>query len=122
MDASNRRHTRYKVTEGSLASQRMRKGGLFGKLQGWSDCRISDLSIAGALVMTQKRHGPGDKVSLELTTRSGESLVFLGKVVNIGSEHRLGGYRLGIALDEAEEGSNEFDFLHSLSSLYQTSI
>ncbi len=122
MDASNRRHTRYKVTEGSLAAQRMRKGGLVGMLQGWSECRISDLSIAGALVLTQKRLGPEDKIILELTTRDGNSLLLLGKVVNISSEHRLGGYRLGVALGEVISGSAEHEFLHGLALMYQTAI
>lgn len=122
MNASNRRHTRYTVAESSLADQKIRSQGLFKGLLGWSDCRIRDLSIAGALILTSKSHGAGDKIYMKLTLRTGEELVFLGKVVNIGTEPRQGGYRLGVALDDVKPDTAEYEFLHDLASVFAISI
>lgn len=119
MNASSRRHTRFVIPEEALPSQKIKGKGLLGGLLGWADCRVRDLSIAGALVLTGKRKGIGDPIELRFTQRNGKELQFGGKVVNCGIDHRTGKFQLGISLTEQLPETAEYAFLHSLSQTFQ---
>lgn len=115
MNASSRRYTRYVIPEGALASQKIRSKGLVAGLLGWADCRVRDLSVAGALILTEKKKGIGDPIAMRLTERNGTELHFEGKVVNCGTDHRSGKYQLGISLFVQSPESKEYAFLHGLA-------
>ncbi|EKT4529643.1 MULTISPECIES: PilZ domain-containing protein [Pseudomonas] len=115
MTASSRRHTRYVITEGALLSQKIKGKGLFAGLLGWDECRVRDLSIAGALILTDKKKGIGDSICMKLTQNNGKELEFEGKVVNCGTDHRSGKYTLGISLSDQDPSSHEHIFLHKLA-------
>ena len=117
MNASNRRHTRYTVPEGALADQRIRPHGMLSGFRAWSDCRVRDMSIAGALVLARKSIGSGSAVSIRLTLRTGEQLIYDGTVVNVSGGDN-GEYRLGVSLSEAQPGTPEHTFLHDLASVF----
>ncbi|QHF00570.1 PilZ domain-containing protein (plasmid) [Pseudomonas cannabina pv. alisalensis] len=118
MNASSRRHTRYVISEGALLSQQIKGKGLVAALLGWADCRVRDLSIAGAMILTEKKKGIGDPISMKLTQRNGDELQFEGKVVNCGTDHRSGHFQLGIALNEQAPETREHIFLHSLGDSF----
>lgn len=118
MNASSRRHTRYVIPEGALASQKIKSRGLVAGLLGWADCRVRDLSIAGALILTDKKKGIGDPIAMRLTEKNGTELNFEGKVVNCGTDHRSGKFQLGISLLEQAPDSKEHAFLHGLATSF----
>lgn len=115
MDASGRRHTRYTVPEGAMRSQKIKEKGLLGGLLGWADCRVRDLSIAGALILTNKKLGIGDQILMKLTPKLGNDLEFAGSVVNCTTDQSSGKYQLGIALAAPSTNTGEHHFLHNLS-------
>src|SRR5690606_5531779 len=121
MNASNRRHTRYTVPEGALSDQKLRPNGILSGLRGWTDCRVRDMSIAGALVLARKSIGTGTAVSLRLTLRTGEELVYHGTVVNV-SDGGKGEYRMGVSLENANPGTPEHTFLHDLESVFPAAL
>ncbi|MBM5458999.1 PilZ domain-containing protein [Pseudomonas sp. P66] len=118
MTASSRRHTRYVIPEGALLSQKIKGKGLLAGILGWAECRVRDLSIAGALILTDKKMGIGDSICMRLTRARGEELEFEGKVVNCGTDHRSGKYTLGISLSEQLPNSQEHVFLHKLAEVF----
>lgn len=118
MNASNRRHTRYSVPEGALASQKIRSKSLIARVFGWGDCRLRDISIAGALIMTEKKFGIGDTISIKLTPRKDGDLVFDGKVVNCTKDPRTGFFQLGIAIHPPLSQSAEEGFINRLESVF----
>ncbi|MBA1306714.1 PilZ domain-containing protein [Stutzerimonas xanthomarina] len=121
MNASNRRHTRYTVPEGALADQKLRPQGMLSGLRGWTDCRVRDMSIAGALVLAKKSLGSGSAVSIKLILRTGEELIYHGTVVNVSDGGR-GEYRLGVSLGDVQPGTHEHTFLHDLASVFPPAL
>jgi len=119
MSEAERRHKRYMVPEGSMASQHVRVKGLFGVLRGWSVCRIKDLSAAGVMVLAERQLAIGDEIEIRLVDRSGESLHFDGQVANVGRDHREERFKIGIALDVASENVKESQFLNSLAKRFK---
>lgn len=118
MNASNRRHTRYSVPEGALVSQKIRSKGALARMLGWADCRLRDISIAGALILTEKKFGIGDKISIKLSPRKDAELVFEGAVVNCTKDPRTGHFQLGIAIHSPAERSPEESFFNNLESVF----
>lgn len=121
MSESDRRHARYQVHEGAMLSQDIRTLGLLGKLVGWSSCRIKDLSLAGAMVLTERKIAVGGQVEIMLVGKSGQRIILPGKVANVGRDERLGKYKLGVCLHVPDKKSNEWKFLQSLPELFQPS-
>jgi hypothetical protein len=118
MNASNRRHTRYSVPEGALASQKIRSKSFIARLLGWGDCRLRDISIAGALILTEKKFCIGDKISIKLTPRKGAELVFDGEVVNCTKDHKSGHLQLGIAIQTPAPRSAEETFFNQIGTVF----
>ncbi|MDF9779229.1 PilZ domain-containing protein [Pseudomonas baetica] len=118
MNASNRRHTRYTVPEGALVSQKIRSNGVLARMLGWADCRLRDISIAGALILTEKKFGIGDKISIKLSPRKDAELVFEGEVVNCSKDPRTGHFQLGIAIQSPAARSPEESFINKLESVF----
>nr|CAM96091.1 hypothetical protein pQBR0059 [Pseudomonas fluorescens SBW25] len=106
------------ISEGALLSQKIKGKGLVAGLLGWADCRVRDLSVAGAMILTEKKKGIGDAISMKLTQRNGDELQFEGRVVNCGTDHRSGNFQLGIALSDQAPDSREHIFLHSLGESF----
>lgn len=118
MNASNRRHTRYTVPEGALVSQKIRSNSVLARMLGWADCRLRDISIAGALILTEKNFGIGDKISIKLSPRKDAELVFEGEVVNCTKDPRTGHFQLGIAIQAPLAKSPEESFFNKLESIF----
>ncbi|NVL48649.1 PilZ domain-containing protein [Pseudomonas syringae pv. actinidiae] len=118
MSESERRHTRFVLPMGEFSRQRVKGRGMFASLRGWKDCRVKDMSSAGALLLTTAEHNLGDFVDLELTATAGSKLVFRGEVVNLGKDHATAQNKVGIKLDHLKTGSNEANFLASLQARY----
>ena len=118
MSAAARRHTRYTVPEDAMRTQQIKTKGLFGGLKGWSDCRVRDLSAAGALVLSDKKLDIGDHVLMRLSLRKGWDLEFDGKIVNCGTDVASGKYKLGVSIDEPSEETSEHRFLRDLNQTF----
>lgn len=118
MNASNRRHTRYTVPEGALASQKLRGKSLVARMLGWGDCRLRDISIAGALILTERKFGIGDKLNIKLTPRKGAELVFDGEVVNCTKDSKSGHLQLGVAIQAPAPMSAEEAFFKEIGSVF----
>jgi hypothetical protein len=97
----------------------MRGTGLLGSLKGWKDCRVKDMSIAGALIQAKQEHQLGAKVEVELETIDGARMVFQGEVVNLGKDHKTNENKLGVRLEPAKGGSAEAAFLESLEQRFK---
>lgn len=122
MTAANRRYTRYAIPEQSLQKQMIKTKGVLGLLAGWADCRVRDISYAGALVLTDKKIGIGDQVLLRLVEKSGDEMIFEGVVANCSKDPISHQYRVGMALSEPEAGKREMGFLIGLQDRYRPVI
>lgn len=118
MTVTDRRYTRYLVNDGALKSQLIKQLGIFGLLGGWGECKVRDLSLAGALVLTKRKLGIGDRIELKLVGRDGVEMRFQCAVANASSDHKFGGFKLGVSISEPAHGSPEHQFLTSLSSIF----
>ncbi|KZN20741.1 MULTISPECIES: PilZ domain-containing protein [Pseudomonas] len=119
MSETERRHTRYIVPEGAMASQHVRVYGIFGIVRGWSVCRIKDLSRAGVMVLTERQLGIGDRINIRLVDREGVSLNFKGEVANVGRDHREERFKIGIALHVTAQDVKETQFLDALAERFR---
>lgn len=121
MSESERRHTRYALSSGDFAHQRLKGCGMLASLKGWKDCRVKDMSSAGALLLTKSEHNLSDLIDLELTFKDGNKLVFRGEVVNLGKDHTTNQHKLGIKIDQPKTCSREARFLDGLQVRYKQS-
>ena len=121
MSESERRFQRYVLAPDPFASQRAKGTGLTALLKGWKDCRVKDMSAAGALLLTKQEFSLGGGIEVELTEKSGNRLVFKGEVVNLGKDHHTNLNKLGVRLDVPGEGSLEARFLAGLESRFKPS-
>jgi hypothetical protein len=121
MSESERRFQRYVLAPDAFASQRAKGTGLTALLKGWKDCRVKDMSAAGALLLTKQEFSLGDGIEVELTEKSGNRLVFKGEVVNLGKDHHTNLNKLGVRLDVPGEGALEARFLAGLESRFKPS-
>ncbi|AGL46042.1 MULTISPECIES: PilZ domain-containing protein [Pseudomonas] len=119
MTAANRRYTRYAIPENSLQKQQIKTRGVLGFLAGWGDCRVRDISYAGALVLTDKKIGIGDQVLLRLTEKDGGVMDFEGTVANCSKDPITHQFRVGVALSEPEADRREKGFLLQLQDRYR---
>lgn len=101
-----------------MRTQQIKTKGLFGGLKGWSDCRVRDLSFAGALVLSEKKLDIGDHVLMRLSLRTGWNLEFDGKVVNCGTDLMSGKFKLGVSIDEPGQETTEHSFLRDLNQTF----
>lgn len=123
MSESQRRFQRYAVQAGSLSSQRYKEAGVLGFLRGWTDCKVTDLSHAGALVVSSKMLDMGSVLAIEITPKSsGDKLTFHGEVMNIGREPKQGTYRFGVKLFTPERGTKELLYLEQLPTIFKESV
>lgn len=118
MTVTDRRYTRYLVNEGTLKTQHIKQLGIFGLLGGWGECKVRDLSLAGALVLTKRKLGVGDRVELKLVGRDGVEMRFQCAVANASTDHKFGGFKLGVCITEPAHGSLEHQFLTALPNLF----
>lgn len=121
MSESERRHVRYALPSGEFTRQRLKGRGMFGSLKGWKDCRVKDMSSAGALVLTKAEHYLGDTIDIELTGTNGSKLVFSGEVVNLGKDHAANLNKMGIKIVPPQGSSAEAKFLAGLQTSYKQS-
>lgn len=121
MSESERRHTRYALSPGEFTRQRLKGCGMLGSIKGWKDCRVKDISSAGALLLSKAEHYLGDNIDLELTATDGSKLVFRGEVVNLGKDHSTNENKLGIKLEQPNAGSREVRFMDSLQARFKQS-
>ncbi|HHH9441278.1 TPA: PilZ domain-containing protein [Pseudomonas aeruginosa] len=119
MTAANRRFTRYAIPEHSMHKQEIKIKGVLGLLAGWGSCRVRDISYAGALVLTDKKVGIGDRVVLRLVEKNGAEMTFDGSVANCSKDPITKQFRLGIALIEPGSGRRELGFLQELKDRYR---
>ncbi|HBO6302943.1 TPA: PilZ domain-containing protein [Pseudomonas aeruginosa] len=119
MTAANRRYTRYAIPEHAMRKQEIKIKGVLGLLAGWGDCRVRDISYAGALVLTDKKIGIGDRVVLRLVEKDGAEMTFDGSVANCSKDPITKQFRLGIALVEPDSGRKEMGFLQELQDRYR---
>ena len=101
-----------------MRTQQIKTKGIFGGLKGWSECRVRDLSSAGALVLSEKKLDIGDHVLMRLSLRTGWDLEFNGKIVNCGTDVTSGKYKLGVSIDEPSEETTEYRFLRDLNKTF----
>ena len=102
-----------------MLSQKIRSKGALLRMLGWADCRLRDISIAGALILTEKKFGIGDKISIKLSPKADAELVFEGEVVNCSKDPRTGHFQLGIAIQPPAARSHEESFFNKLESIFQ---
>lgn len=121
MSESQRRFQRYNLNPNAFTRQRVKSAGLIGSLKGWRECRVKDMSAAGALILTKVDFMMGDKLDIELMTTEGARLVFKGEVVNLGRDHLNNDTKLGISISKAEAGSPEAGFLNDLERKFKQS-
>ncbi|MFL1449382.1 PilZ domain-containing protein [Pseudomonas tritici] len=121
MSESQRRFQRYDLNPAAFSKQRVKAAGLIGAFKGWRDCRVKDMSAAGALVLAKVEFMMGDKLEVELTTLEGTRLVFKGEVVNLGRDHSSHETKLGITLGKTTPGSSENSFLNELERRFKQS-
>lgn len=122
MSESERRFNRYVLTPGAFSQQRIRGKGLIGSLKGWKECRVKDMSTAGALVLTKQVHNLGDEIEVELVPVGGVRMVFEGEIVNLGKDHHSNENKLGVRMESPQEGSPEHKFLNSLQARFESSL
>nr|WP_192963281.1 PilZ domain-containing protein [Pseudomonas fluorescens]CEK42077.1 hypothetical protein PQBR57_0124 [Pseudomonas fluorescens SBW25] len=122
MSESERRHTRYALSSGEFTRQRLKGCGFLASLKGWKDCRVKDMSSAGALLLSKTEHYLGDQIDLELTAKDGSKLVFRGEVVNLGKDHGTNEHKLGIKIDQPKAGTCEGLFMEGLQAKFKQSI
>ena len=122
MSESERRFQRYDLNPSAFSRQRVKVMGFFGALKGWKDCRVKDMSTAGALVLTKQELLLGDSIEVELTTVEGSKLVFKGEIVNLGRDHMTSESKLGVRLDQTTAASSEHIFLNELNSRFRQSV
>ncbi|KQW19920.1 hypothetical protein ASC85_08720 [Pseudomonas sp. Root401] len=121
MSLSERRFQRYHLTPGAFSRQRIRGTGLLAGIKGWKDCRVKDMSVAGALILAKQEHQLGSKIEVELETTDGTRMVFLGEVVNLGKDHNSNEHKIGMKIQAPKGGSAEAEFLDSLESRFKAS-
>lgn len=121
MSESDRRFQRYVLAPDAFTSQRAKGAGLSWLIKGWKDCRVKDMSAAGALLLTKQDFSLGDKIEVELTAKEGQRMVFQGEVVNLGKDHNAGLNKLGIKLGHPTSGSVEERFLEGLEARFRPS-
>jgi hypothetical protein len=88
---------------------------------GWKECRVKDMSEAGALILTKHRLDLGDEVQLELSPKQGAKMVFEGDVVNLGIDHATKVNKIGIRLTSPRGGTTEATFLIKLEACFKPS-
>ncbi len=96
--------------------------GILGLLSGWGECRVRDMSLAGAMVLTERKFGVGDKVELKLLGRDGVQLRFICAVANASRDHKQGGFKIGVSIAEPQAGSAEHQFLTKLPVLFAAAL
>lgn len=121
MSESERRYTRYALPAGEFTRQRLKCCGIFGSLKGWKECRVKDISSAGALLLTRTEHYLGDFIDLELVSSDGTKLLFRGEVVNLGSDHSTNQHKVGVKIATPSPGSGEAIFLNGIQNRYKQS-
>ncbi|MCF5371279.1 PilZ domain-containing protein [Pseudomonas syringae] len=121
MSESERRFQRYTLIPGAFSRQRAKAVGFLGTLKGWKDCRVKDMSTAGALLLTKQEHFLGDKIEIELVTIDTVKLVFVGEVVNAGRDHASNDQKVGIRLETPGPGTPESIFLDGLADRFKES-
>lgn len=121
MSESERRFQRYALTPGAFSRQRVKALGFIGSLKGWKECRVKDMSTAGALLLSKQEHYLGDKIEVELQTVEGVTMVFRGEVVNLGKDHTTSQHRVGVRLEAPEPGTSEALFLDGLQTRFKES-
>lgn len=119
MSQSERRFQRYTLTPGAFSRQRLRGTGLLASLKGWKDCRVKDMSTAGAQVLTKQEHYLGTQIEIELVTVEDARMVFKGEVVNLGKDHTSDESKIGIKLNAPMPGTAEASFLESLERMFR---
>ncbi|MPQ69318.1 PilZ domain-containing protein [Pseudomonas sp. MWU12-2323] len=121
MSESERRFQRYALTPSAFSRQRVKALGFIGSLRGWKECRVKDMSTAGALLLSKQEHYLGDKIEVELQTVEGRTMVFKGEVVNLGRDHATSQHRVGVRLETPEHGTSEAQFLDGLQTRFKES-
>lgn len=119
MSESERRHTRYALSSGEFTRQRLKRCGMLGFLKGWKECRVKDISSAGALLLTKTEHYLGDLIDLELLTSGGIKLLFRGEVVNLGKDHSTNQHKVGVKITTPTPGSGEAIFVNGIQTRYK---
>lgn len=121
MSLSERRFQRYNLSPGAFSRQRIRVTGLLGSIKGWKDCRVKDMSVAGALILAKQEHQLGSIIEVELETTDGSRMVFKGEVVNLGKDHQSNEHKIGMKIEAPAGGSGEAVFLDSLEGRFKAS-
>ena len=121
MSESERRHIRYALSSGEFTRQRLKGSGMLGSLKGWKECRVKDISSAGALLLTKTEHYLGDFIDLELISLDGSKLLFRGEVVNLGKDHTTNQHKVGVKITTPIPGSGEAIFLNGIPARYKQS-
>ena len=119
MSESERRHTRYALSSGEFTRQRLKRCGMLGSLKGWKECRVKDISSAGALLLTKTEHYLGDFINLELLSSGGSKLLFRGEVVNLGKDHSTNQHKVGVKIATPTPGSGEAIFVNGIQTRYK---
>ena len=122
MSESQRRFQRYTLSPGAFTSQRVRGTGLLGSIKGWKVCRVKDMSVAGALLLTKQDHYLGAGIEIELSTVEGQKLIFKGEVVNLGKDHQTNDNKLGVRIESPKAGSSEAKFVEGLEKRFKPSL
>jgi len=122
MPESLRRFQRYTLAPDEFTQQRLKNRSFFASLMGWKECRVKDMSEAGALILTKHQLGLGDEVQLELSPRQGAKMVFEGEVVNLGIDHATKVNKIGIRLTGPRGGTTEANFLSNLEACFKPSL
>ena len=122
MSESDRRYDRYSLDEAAFKTVKLKRHGVMGLLSGYVDCKVKDMSKAGALVLCSSSVSLGSRISLKLELQNDSELVFLAEVVNLGRDVTKGLVKLGLRLEPSPEGSAEYRFLDSLAENYQKSF
>lgn len=121
MSESDRRFQRYTLAPKAFSSQRVKGTSFLSLLRGWNDCRVKDMSTAGALILAKVGFDLGDEIEVELVTIEGQKMRFHGEVVNLGKDHQTDDNKLGIKIDTPRPSSTEADFLSALPEKFQPS-
>lgn len=119
MSEAQRRFQRFIVSAGAFKGQRVKAAGMFGLVKRWGECKVHDISQAGALVLSKTTFDMGDAVVIELEPIDGTVMRFDGEVVNLGREHSSGLYKLGVRLLAPKPGTTEMEFLDTLEQRFK---